>query len=223
MKLILIFAMILWVQWTHAQPSAQSFELISNGSFESNSAQGGGWYWKNVNEASPWRFMQELIDFSFGQYLLPNNKYGSFLFAPGSYFEHSFHCDLGSERIFWYNTKTYAHQEFFLPHPSAYGSPNQSYITSFHAGANEFGTQQPKSGQSYAGMIYSYLGPGQFVLDYKCGSETFPYNNTGIVTSPQVRGRIAIPLNEPLDPCRQYSFLAWASKWEVWKMRTIQK
>lgn len=42
-----------------------------------------------------------------------------------------------------------------------------------------------------------------------CGQ---PYTNPAGSGGNKVRGRIAIPLNEPLDPCRQYSFLSWASK-----------
>jgi hypothetical protein len=199
---ILFLSMYSFQSICYSQQVVQDFELIENGGFEATAPPvlSSGTF---VHSAPPWNFMVGG----------PNvGNFKSFLFSPDSYFNHSEDCSDQSEILFKYNVKSYVQLATIqVPTPWGYQDDDR-WITSFNNGANEFGFQSPNNGRNYAGVIYSNEGFTGYTYLLNCGQIASDGGGTGCTCDGP--GRIAIPLKNPLDPCKQYSFSAWVSKME---------
>lgn len=196
-----------------SQQNTQNWNLIENGDFEDHSFIPGTTPDNTlINSAPPWVFRQH-----------PNNlnlmSGGAMLFAPNSYYDHSFDCSNESEKIYSFGLEDWVSTGFFNvvdPFTGAITSV-EKYITRFYPSANEWGIQAPKSGNSYAGLFYA--NRGLFFTDVfftNCGTDFFYYGGqNGGTAEEERRGRIAIPLTESLDPSREYRWSAWISKMDA--------
>jgi hypothetical protein len=198
---VLFFLLVLFCySFVKGQQVVQDWELIENGGFEFTGISGSSNSF--VDEANPWIFMPAIQN---------QRPFGSFIFYPNSYFDHSYDCADNSEILFKYNVKAYAH-EATIQIVDILGNivDVSKYITSFEPGINEFGFQSPHTGVAYSGMIFSFNGTSQYLIYQNCGILTV-YGGIGTSGS-EIKGRIAIQLDEPLNPCKQYDFSAWVSK-----------